>query len=120
MATKSNKTNKTVSTKKTTRSTKKRSQKPEYWFAAKRYGYGWGRALVWQGWVVYLTFLAAFVWYFAWASNRVAAEQTFGLGQETFLVAGFFMLLAVALPVLVAICMFKGEPAHWRWGTKKQ
>jgi hypothetical protein len=100
--------------------TKTSSQKPEYWFAAKRYGYGWGRALTWQGWLVYGTFLASVVWYFAWATHRVAAGQTYGWSEETFIATGFFLLMAIALPVLVTICAMTGEPARWRWGSTKR
>jgi hypothetical protein len=28
-------------------------QDPEYWFPAKRYGWGWGIPVTWQGWVVF-------------------------------------------------------------------
>ena len=31
------------------------------WFAAKRYGYGWGFPKRWQGWVVFLGYLLAVV-----------------------------------------------------------
>jgi len=30
---------------------------PEYWFAAKRYGWGWGLPTAWQGWVVLTAFI---------------------------------------------------------------
>jgi hypothetical protein len=33
-------------------------QSPRYWFAAKRYGYGWGLPLTWQGWLVYAGWFA--------------------------------------------------------------
>jgi hypothetical protein len=35
--------------------------KNQAWFAAKRYGYGWGLPLRWQGWVVVLGYIAAVV-----------------------------------------------------------
>jgi hypothetical protein len=28
-----------------------------YWFPAKRYGWGWGFPLTWQGWIAFLGFL---------------------------------------------------------------
>jgi hypothetical protein len=31
------------------------------WFPAKRYGWGWGLPVAWQGWVVLLAWLALFV-----------------------------------------------------------
>lgn len=31
---------------------------PQYWFPAKRYGWGWGLPLRWQGWIVLALFIA--------------------------------------------------------------
>jgi hypothetical protein len=36
-------------------------QQPEYWFPARRYGWGWGPPIRWQGWVVLISWLIAFV-----------------------------------------------------------
>ena len=36
-------------------------ERPKYWFAAKRYGWGWGLPLCWQGWVVMGVWLAVLV-----------------------------------------------------------
>jgi hypothetical protein len=36
------------------------ASKPPYWFPAKRYGWGWGMPLTWQGRTVLVTFLALF------------------------------------------------------------
>jgi len=30
----------------------------DYWFPAKRYGWGWGFPITWQGWLVLLGFFA--------------------------------------------------------------
>ena len=30
----------------------------EYWFPAKKYGWGWGLPSTWQGWVVYCVYFA--------------------------------------------------------------
>ncbi len=32
-----------------------------YWFPVKRYGWGWGPPVCWQGWVVFLAYLALIV-----------------------------------------------------------
>jgi hypothetical protein len=50
------------------------SDKPSYWFPAKRYGWGWGPPVYWQGWVVFLAYLALIIGglrYFAAARSTV-------------------------------------------------
>jgi hypothetical protein len=34
---------------------------PKHWFRVKRYGGGWGIPGTWQGWVVLLLWVAAFI-----------------------------------------------------------
>jgi len=72
---------------------------PRYWFRAKRYGWGWGLPLCWEGWVVMGVWLAGLV-------------AIVGLLEEP--ERGASVLLESI--VLVAICWWKGEPARWRWG----
>ncbi|HEX7802340.1 MAG TPA: hypothetical protein VF471_06240 [Pseudoxanthomonas sp.] len=79
------------------------SDKKNYWFPAKTYGWGWGLPTAWQGWFVY----------------GIAAAL---------LVAGVFLFPPIARPILfqlyiwgvvfllVAVCRAKGEPPRWRWG----
>lgn len=110
----------TKNTKKKRTSQVGRSKKPHYWFAAKRYGWGWGRALTWQGWLVYAGAIASVVGYAGWILRQANAEQLSSADNE-YITAGFFVLLAVVVPVLVAICLFKGEPLGWRWrGVRKK
>jgi hypothetical protein len=75
----------------------------KYWFPAKRYGWGWGLPLTWQGWVVLI----------AWTLVLVVAAP--GPNKHPAL---FGLFLVVMLAVLVAICYAKGEPPRWRWGDK--
>ena len=35
------------------------NEKFQYWFPAKRYGWGWGLPQTWQGWVAFVVWLAA-------------------------------------------------------------
>jgi hypothetical protein len=75
-----------------------------YWFRAKRYGYGWGLPLTWQGWAVFI----------GWAVVVLAPLLLRnGTGAVLSLVA-----LAIATPVLIWIGSRKGEPPHWRWGNR--
>ena len=74
-----------------------------YWFPAKRYGWGWGLPVVWQGWFV------------------IAAFACLVLGGAVVLLPSYGPAVFVAYSVLlclilVAICWLKGEPARWRWG----
>jgi hypothetical protein len=76
---------------------------PTYWFPAKRYGWGWGLPLTWQGWVV----LAAFV-------VLIALGVVFLLPWAGLLF--LYAYVAVLIVALVAVCWWKGEPPRWRWG----
>jgi lipoprotein signal peptidase len=78
--------------------------KDKAWFPAKTYGYGWGFPSRWQGWLIfagYFLALAAGVFLFAHKSVPL-------LVAYTFLLSG----------VLIAICAWKGEAPHWRWGDE--
>ena len=73
----------------------------KYWFPAKRYGWGWGFPVTWQGWVV----LAAFIILLAGGAALIYP------GRGLLLYLGYTALLVV---VLVGIGWLKGEPLRWR------
>lgn len=75
----------------------------QFWFHAKRYGWGWGLPARWQGWVV----LAA---YFALLAGGIVSL----LDQAAPL--PFIAFVAVISAGLVFVCWLKGEPPKWRWG----
>jgi hypothetical protein len=75
-----------------------------YWFPAKRYGWGWGLPVSWQGWLV----MAA---YFALVISGIAL---FPPRQS---LAVFALYIAVLTALLMAVCWLKGEPPRWRWGN---
>jgi hypothetical protein len=81
------------------------TEQPEYWFPAKRYGWGWGPPSTWQGWVV-----------------MVVSIVLFGAGFVLVPVArhtvGFLLYNGVLVVLLIAVCYAKGEPPSWRWGNK--
>jgi hypothetical protein len=81
---------------------------PRYWFPAKRYGWGWGPPITWQGWVVFALWLAAFVGGLCYLAYRHVLAYRHGLLHIVF--------TAVMVTVLVVICYLKGEPPRWRWG----
>ncbi|MEW6437981.1 MAG: hypothetical protein AB1508_12530 [Pseudomonadota bacterium] len=70
---------------------------PRYWFRAKRYGWGWGLPLVWEGWLVLLLFVA------------LLAAGAFLFSPAHSLVSYLIYALILAAIVLV-ICVLKGEP----------
>lgn len=73
-----------------------------YWFPAKRYGWGWGFPITWQGWAIFLAFLLLVA-----VGAAVIPKHS---------LAGF-IAYAVVLSVLFAgVCWWKGEPPRWRWG----
>lgn len=77
----------------------KRSSKA--WFAPKRYGYGSGLPISWEGWA----FLAGFFLIIAVAANLP--------GWEKLVVDG------PAVIALIIICALKTEGGwRWRWGGK--
>ena len=76
----------------------------EYWFRAKRYGWGWGLPLKWQGWVVLVAFSVLLA-----AGNLWLLSPT----KSPVLFFGYTVILCGAL---VGVCYAKGEPPKWRWG----
>jgi hypothetical protein len=78
-------------------------EKPHYWFAAKRYGWGWGLPLCWQGWVVYI------VWIVTMSAAAVYLRHSVPLFVRLAFILGMSVLL-------LGICYWKGEPPRWRWG----
>ena len=74
-----------------------------YWFPAKRYGWGWGLPIAWQGWVVLIAFVAA----------SIAGGYFLPPHRNPSLFA-LFIICIVAL--LICIMWLKGEPPSWRWG----
>jgi hypothetical protein len=76
-----------------------------YWFPAKRYGWGWGPPATWQGWLVLLGWMAAFV-----------AAIRFLMPRHPGLLAAYVVAMSA---LLLLICYAKGEPPAWRWGGSK-
>jgi hypothetical protein len=74
----------------------------QYWFPAKRYGWGWGPPLTWQGWVVLIVWIAIL----SGAAMRLMPMHPIEFLVFAILMAGFLTL----------ICYIKGEPPRWRWG----
>ncbi|MBX3627983.1 MAG: hypothetical protein KF892_23440 [Rhizobacter sp.] len=80
------------------------SNQPQYWFPAKRYGWGWGVPSAWQGWAVLVAFFVL-----------LGVGSLFLPQWGSTLFVGYAVGLSL---VLLAICWLKGEPPRWRWGEK--
>lgn len=71
------------------------------WFPAKRYGWGWGFPIAWQGWVVMA------IWLIGIVVGACMLER-----------ASWIVLMVVLTALLVAVCYAKGEKPRWRWGER--
>lgn len=66
-----------------------------------RHGWGWGWPQTWEGWLVLIAYLTAVLVPGVWLPGRAG-----GLGT--------LLALAVATPLLLWVCLAKGEPPHER------
>ncbi len=78
-------------------------ERVEYWFPAKRYGWGWGPPRTWQGWVVIV------VWFTVFFGGVLALAPN----AHPLKFSAFVGAMVVAL---ILVCYWKGEPPRWRWG----
>jgi uncharacterized membrane protein YhaH (DUF805 family) len=79
-----------------------------YWFPAKRYGWGWGPPIRWQGWAVLL------LWFAALLEGLYLLRH----GRQQLPLRLAFTLVMVL--ILTLVCYWKGEPPKWRWGDRSQ
>jgi hypothetical protein len=77
-----------------------------YWFPAKKYGWGWGPPVTWQGWVVFVT------WFLILGLGLLVLESR----RES--VGRMLLFIVLMSVVLVLVCYWKGEPPKWRWGDR--
>ena len=74
-----------------------------YWFPAKRYGWGWGLPTSWEGWIVLAVYFALLIAGFFIYPPAKAVDH-------------FVAYTAVLSVLLFAVCWLTGEPPRWRWG----
>ena len=74
------------------------------WFAAKRYGWGWGLPCAWQGWVIFAVWL-----------GLVAGTAFLMMPAH---LALWIASTAVLSTALFVVCLIKGETPRWRWGDR--
>lgn len=78
------------------------------WFAPKRYGYGAGLPIKWQGWVLIASFIGVIV-------GLKQLQQDLA-GREGWL-PEVMMLAALVLFILIAARKTRGG-WRWRWGER--
>jgi hypothetical protein len=79
------------------------SNEPE-WFAAKRYGYGAGLPISWQGWVLMLAYLG------------LLAGAAFILSDSSI---AFISIAAILTSVFLFVCARTTRGGwRWRWGEE--
>lgn len=80
--------------------------KPAFWFPAKRFGWGWGLPVCWQGWSVLIGYFALLV-----VGIRYLSQQPGASVSQRLAYGGVLTL------ILVVVVTIKGErPVKWRWG----
>jgi hypothetical protein len=79
------------------------NKRGQYWFRAKRYGWGWGPPVTWQGWGVLI----------GWLAVLIVGMTALGLRAHPVAHAVYVGVMVVAL---LLVCRWKGEPVQWRWG----
>ena len=77
--------------------------RPE-WFSAKRYGFGAGLPVSWQGWAIMLAFLAG-----AFATAYFFAERP---------IIVFSILIPATIAFLIVAARTTRGGWHWRWGKR--
>lgn len=77
----------------------------DYWFPAKRYGWGWGPPVTWQGWSVLAVYLGTILAGVLIFPPHISPVH-------------FALVVLVPTVVFVSVCYATGEPPGWRWGDK--
>lgn len=75
------------------------------WFPAKKYGWGWGFPVAWQGWAVIAGYAALAGLGIVFLRPRTSA----------LLFVGYLVFIT---GLLICLCWIKGEKPRWRWGDK--
>ncbi len=80
----------------------------DIWFPAKKYGVGWGLPITWQGWTVFLGYIALLL---------VGVVVLIAFKTPVLLVP-FVIYVLFLSGLLFFICYKKGEQIDFRWGNK--
>ena len=75
------------------------------WFAPKRYGYGGGVPVTWQGWAITLAYLAIII-----GATQLLSSSPWAMGSV--------IVTATAIFTIVVVKNTRGG-WRWRWGGKE-
>lgn len=84
-----------------------KKESKDIWFPAKKYGFGWGLPIAWQGWVVLIVYVLLIT------TGSVMLSNPF---RTRIWLLPFILILTI---LFIFICWKKGEKVKWRWGNKK-
>lgn len=83
-----------------------------YWFRAKRYGWGWGTPLTWQGWVSFGIFVLV------WLIALYVLIPVDGSDMPVSNLTVFLTVMVLDIIGLMYVSFKYGEPPSWNWGKK--
>ncbi|MHC5112072.1 MAG: hypothetical protein ACYTHJ_19590 [Planctomycetota bacterium] len=79
----------------------------QYWFSPKKFGWGWGPPVCWQGWVVMITYIVLVTVFPIYIFMKMPLPGLY-----------FAVFMLVTTVAVILICKWKGPPARWRWGDE--
>ena len=80
-------------------------RKDNYWFRAKRYGYGWQPATK-EGWSITFVYIGT-IFFTIFKTNMDEPDLS------------FFKFFFAITALFVLIAWKTGEPLQWKWGKRK-
>ncbi|GAB6853757.1 hypothetical protein [Asaia astilbis] len=89
-----------------------KSQSRQAWFAAKRYGYGAGMPIAWQGWIALFSLMAV-------VSLPFYALVFLPVSQPGLVISALCVVDLLAIIAFGWICRSRTEGGwRWRWGDE--
>ena len=78
------------------------------WFAAKRYGYGSGLPIAWQGWAVFLAYILT--------CTGAALILPFVFHDQTMPLAPLAIICVATVILMIVVARKTKGGWRWRWG----
>ncbi len=93
-----------------------KSGKKDYWFEAKKYGWGWGLPITKEGWIFSLSYLTTVVLLDVWFLRSVADLPEGTSITSTWQLWVFVLAIAFLSGIYFGVSIAKGPKPRWRWG----